>query len=298
YIFLVVALFTSCNEENNRSDAYGNFEATTTLVSAEANGRLLFLNIEEGEVVTGGQLVALVDTVQLNLQRQLLNAQMGTLPKKLQNSLSEIEVLERQKDNLQREKERVERLLVKKAATTKQLDDLNGEIEVVNQRIQSINVQTRIANRSILAEKEPLLAQRAIINDQIRRSYVHNPFEGTILTKLAEPSEMVAMGAPLYRIADLDTITLKFYASATQLQGLKLGQPVEVLVDEGVEDYRKLSGMISKIADQAEFTPKTIQTKEDRVNLVYAIEAKVPNADGRLKIGMPAEVNFNSSLGN
>lgn len=293
FFFLIVLLsFVACTETDNRSDAYGNFEADPIMVSAEAKGRLLFLRAEEGQSIQEGALIGLIDTTALHLQRALIEAQIGTLPQKLRNALSEIEVLEEQKANMQREKERLEKLFAEKAATSKQLDDINGEIEVVDKKMASIHSQTQIANRGILAEKQPLLAQKAIISDQIRRSYIYSPISGVVLSKLAEPSEMVGMGAPLLRVADLDTITLQFYVSGVQLQGLKLGQQVEVLVDEGTDDLRTLSGTISQIADQAEFTPKTIQTKEDRVNLVYAVEAKVPNKDGRLKIGMPAEVNF------
>jgi len=294
YIFFIIPifLFVACQEKEQRSDAYGNFEATTILVSSEAKGELLFLDVEEGKRLQTGQLVGLVDTTQLHLQRQQIRASIGTLPQKLRSSLQEIEVLKEQKANLIRERDRVKRLLEKKAATPKQLDDLNGEIEVVEQRIKAIEEQTQTANRAILAEKEPMLAQIDLINEQIRQSYIYNPVAGTVLTKLAEPSEIVGFGAPLYRIGRLDTMTLRAYISGVQLQQIQLGQEIEVLIDEGEEGYQTFTGTISWIASEAEFTPKTIQTKEERVNLVYAIEAKVPNPGGRLKIGMPAELNF------
>ena len=293
-IITIFLLFTACSETEVGSDAYGNFEATTLMVSSEARGRLLFLKVEEGQEVEAGQLVALVDTTPLDLQRRLIDAKIGTLPQKLQNALAAIEVLERRKNNLIRERDRFGRLVEKKAATAKQLDDLNGEITVVDQQIEAIQTQTNIANRAILSEKEPLLAQRAIINDQIQRSYIYNPIKGTVLTKLSEPSEMTGIGNPLYRIAQLDTLTLRFYVSGSQLPELRLGKPVEVLVDENGTDFLHTEGVVSWIAKQAEFTPKTIQTKEDRVNLVYAVEASVPNPEGIFKIGMPAEINFSS----
>ncbi|MEZ4883346.1 MAG: HlyD family efflux transporter periplasmic adaptor subunit [Chitinophagales bacterium] len=295
FFFLLLAL-TSCKEKAAVSDAYGNFEATTVMVSSESNGRLLFLKATEGETLKAGTLVAIVDTTQLHLQRKQIEASMGVLPKKLQTTFADIEVLNRQKTNLVRERDRVSRLLAKKAATPKQLDDLNGEIAVVEQRINAIQSQTKTANRGILAEKEPMLAQIAMVNEQIRKSYIYNPIDGMVLTKLSEPSEVVGMGTPLYRIGQLDTMTLRMYVSAVQLQQLKLGQELEVLVDSGVEDFRTLKGTVSWIAEQAEFTPKTIQTKEDRVNLVYAVKVEVPNPDGFLKIGMPAEVNFGSGV--
>lgn len=292
-IFLfAILLLSSCEEETNLSDAYGNFEAVTTIISAETNGRLLSLNVNEGAPLKAGTYIGLVDTIQLHLQRKQLEAQLNTLPKKMRNTIADIEVLKNQKANMIRERDRVQRLMKKKAATPKQLDDLNGEIEVVVKRILALGSNTKISNRAILSEKEPMIAQIALINEQIRKSYLYNPVDGIVLTKLSEPHEMVAMGAPLYRIGQLDTMTLRFYASAAQLQKIKIGKEVEVLVDDGTESFQFFKGTISWIADQAEFTPKTIQTKEDRVNLVYAVKAKVPNKDGFLKIGMPAEVNF------
>jgi len=294
-IFILLVLFISaCTETDEISDAYGNFEVDVTTISSEANGRLLFLDVSEGNELEIDKLVALVDTTQLHLQREQIRAIIKTLPKKLRNTLDDIEVLQRQRANLVRERDRVKRLLAKQAATPKQLDDLNGKIEVVDQQIAALHTQTQTGNSAILAEKEPLLAQIAIINEQIRRSRIYNPIEGTVLTKMAEPHELVRTGSPLYRIGSLDTLTLRFYVDGLQLQEISLGQKIEVLVDSGEDGYRQLSGKISWIATQAEFTPKTIQTKKDRVNLVYALKAKVPNSDGILKIGMPAEVNFNN----
>ena len=293
-ISLLFIFFSACTETNDLSDAYGNFEVDVTTISSEANGRLLFLDVREGSDLDIGALVALIDTTHLHLQRNQIRASINTLPKKLRNTLDDIEVLQRQRANLVRERDRVERLMAQQAATQKQLDDLNGKIEVVDQQITALRTQTQTGNSAILAEKEPLLAQIEIINEQIRRSTIYNPIEGTVLTKMAEPHELVRAGSPLYRIGSLDTMTLRFYVDGLQLQDIALGQEVEVLVDSGEDGYKQLSGKISWISAQAEFTPKTIQTKKDRVNLVYALKAKVPNGDGLLKIGMPAEVNFNN----
>jgi membrane fusion protein YbhG len=292
-ILLLFLLFNACDETTNLSDAYGNFEVDVTTISAEANGRLLFLDVSEGRKLDIGSLVALVDTTQLHLQRAQIRANINTLPKKLRNTLDDIEVLKRQRTNLVRERDRVERLIAKQAATAKQLDDLNGRIEVIDQQIAALRTQTQTGNSAILAEKEPLIAQINIINEQIRRASVYNPVEGTVLTKMAEPHEIVRVGSPLYRIGSMDTMTLRFYVDGLQLQDLALGQEIEVLVDSGEEGYERLTGRINWISAQAEFTPKTIQTKKDRINLVYALKAKVPNSNGLLKIGMPAEVNFN-----
>ena len=295
YFFLLLFLAAfSCQKEEVRSDAYGNFEATATTISAQAQGQLHFLNVEEGQEIEAGKLVALVDTMALHLQRLQVQATIGTLPQKLRNALADIAVLEDQKRNLVRERDRVQRLLEKEAATSQQLDELNGNIDVLEKQMAAIRAQTEIANRSILAEKGPLLAQVALLDEKISKAYIHNPIKGTVLTKLAEAHEVVGIGAPLDRIGQLDTMTLRFYVDAVQLQNLKIGDQVEVLVDDGVEDFQTMGGIISWIAEQAEFTPKIIQTKEDRVNLVYAVKALVPNPNGLVKIGMPAEVNFGS----
>jgi HlyD family secretion protein len=294
YIFLVlgtVALL-SCNETENRSDAYGNFEAVATTISAETNGKLLFFNVEEGQRLEAGSKVALVDTLALVLQKKQIEARIGVLPQKLRNTIADIEVLKNQKANLERERDRVSRLVAKKAATSKQFDDLQGMVDVVEKQIVALRSQTQTGNRAILSEKQPLLAQVELINDMIRKSHVYNPVNGTVLTKLAEAYEIVGPGAPLYRIGQLDTLTLRFYIDAVQLQNLKIGQEVEVLVDKGDEEFDQLKGKVSWISEEAEFTPKTIQTKKERITLVYAVKAKVANAANNLKIGMPAEINF------
>ena len=288
---LFTALF-SCKKTDAAADAYGNFEATETVVSAEGNGRLLFLQVEEGQRLQAGELVALIDTSQLHLQKLQLLALINTLPKKLRVAEPDIAVLEDQKRNLLREHDRVEKLLADKAATPKQLDDLNGEIVVINQRIEAAKSQTQIANRGILSEQEPLRAQIATIEDKLLKCYVRNPVAGTVMTKLAEPSEVVGFGTPLYKIANLDYLELRAYASAVQLQGVETGQEVSVLIDAGEQGYHDLPGKVIWISSESEFTPKTIQTKEERVNLVYAFKVRVKN-DGQLKIGMPGEVVFN-----
>lgn len=289
---IVMSMFFSCEEKVDLSDAYGNFEATATIVSAQANGQLLFLDVAEGQKLKAGELVAIVDTTQMHLQKKQIEASMNTLPKKLRNTLADIEVLQKQKSNLVRERDRVQRLIEKKAATPKQLDDFNGQISVVDKQIEAIRSQTNTGNAAILSEKEPLLAQLAVLQEQLRKAYVYNPINGTVLTKLSEEFEVVGMGSPLYRIGQLDTMTLRFYVDAVQLQQVKLGQAVQVLVDRGTTGYKEIEGRVNWISDQAEFTPKTIQTKEDRVNLVYAVKAMVANPDGLLKIGMPAEINL------
>ena len=293
-ILWLLLLLAACAEETARSDAYGNFEAVSLTVSAETPGRLLYLRAEEGQWLDADVPVALVDTSQLYLQRKQLEASIGTLPARLRSTLADIAVLENQRANVQRERDRTQRLVAKQAATPQRLEELNGQLAVLEKQMAAIRANTRTSNRAILAEKEPLAAQLPLIDLQIARSTVYNPRPGTVLTKLSEEGEYVVPGAPLYRLGQLDTLTLRFYVSAVQLDQLRIGSPVQVLTDRDETGFRTTTGSVTRIADRAEFTPKTVQTKEDRVSLVYAVQARVPNPDGLLKIGMPAEVNFAS----
>ncbi len=289
--FLLAAAFflTACQDNGDTADAYGNFEAQEVIVSAEGNGELLRFDVEEGQKLPAGQPIGLIDTTQLHLKRQQLRASIQALTGKTQEVQPQIDVLMEQKQNLKREEKRLQALVADNAATQKQLDDIQGQIEVVEKQIAAARSQNNELNQSILAEIAPLQAQIDVVNDQIRRCYINNPIDGTVLLKLAEPHEIAAMGKPLYTIARMDELELRAYISGAQLPHIKLGQEVEVLIDEDEEANRSLTGTISWISDKAEFTPKTIQTKEERVNLVYAFKVKVKN-DGSLKIGMPGEV--------
>lgn len=291
YLALLLAIFSVACTESDKSDAYGNFEATTITVSAKGNGQLMYLNIDEGQQLSANQIIGLIDTTQLHLEKLKLNAQLGALEEKLRDAGPEIAVLKEKLANLTRERNRTATLLKKKAATQKQLDDFNGEIDLVNRQINSTQREIAIANRGIMSEREPMIAQLAIIDNMIADHQVLNPITGTVLTKLSEPNELVGAGLPLYRIADLSSLKLRAYTSANLLTQVALGDEVKVLVDDGNEGYRELNGKVEWVSDEAEFTPKTIETKEERVNLVYALDVKVQN-DGSLKIGMPGEVIF------
>jgi HlyD family secretion protein len=292
-IFTLLPLFLlSCQEEENGADAYGNFEATEIWVPAEANGKILQLEVEEGEELQADQWVGLIDTTNLHLQRMQLLASMGSVRQKTQTADPEVEVLLEQKRNLEREQKRLKSLVENNAATPKQLDDIEGQIEVVEQQIRSTRNQINTVNRGILAELDPIEAQIRVLEHQIDKSHIINPIKGTVLQKTMEAHEFAAMGRPLYKIADLGVMTLRAYISGAQLPHVQIGQEVKVLIDQDEQSNRTLRGKVSWISDQAEFTPKMIQTKEERVHLVYAIKVEVPN-DGRLKIGMPGEVLFN-----
>jgi len=294
FLFPVLTLFllASCSSKE-KSDAYGNFEAVSVTVSAEGTGKLITFELQEGQELKNGIQVGIIDTVQLYLEKLSVAAKLDALNGKLQEAAPEIAILLEQKQNALRERNRTETLYKEKAATKKQLDDLNGQLDVLNQQINSTKSRIGIANRGILSERKPLLAQIEIINSRIRDHQIINPVDGTVLTKIMEPSEFASIGSPLYKIADLDHLKLRAYTSATLLQKTKLGAIVTVLIDDGDNGYRSLEGRVSWISGEAEFTPKTIETKEERVNLVYALEVDVQN-DGSLKIGMPAEVNFDN----
>ena len=288
-IILLASLFSKCQKEEQLADAYGNFEAVETIVSAQANGQLISLHVEEGEKLKAGELVAIVDTTQLHLQKLQVQATAGTIAQKVRSATPRIEVLKEQLANLEREAKRVAALLKAKAATPKQMDDLNGQIKVVKRQIVAAKEEVDIANKAILSQKTPLVAQIPLIEEQIRKCYVRNPVSGTVLTKLVEPNEVVHFGSPLYKIADLNYLSLRAYVSGEQLSEIKIGQEVNVLIDAIDPNKRQHKGEIYWIASKAEFTPRTIQTKSERVNLVYAVKIKVKN-NGLLKIGMPGEV--------
>ena len=283
-ITLLWITLMSCNGNGDKADGYGNFEATETTISSEANGKLLSFDAEEGDILEKNTIVGLIDTVQLSLKRDQLLAAKNTVFSKSRNVLSQREVLKEQLKVAQNDQLRIANLIKEKAATRKQLDDINGQVNILQQQMQSVETQ----NAPIVNEVKSIEVQVQQIEDQIQKSIIKNPVKGTVLVKYAEPNEVTAFGKPLYKIADLAEMTLRVYISETQLALIKVGQEVTVKIDAG-EQMKSNVGKISWISDTAEFTPKIIQTKEERVNLVYAIKIKVKN-DGSLKIGMPAEM--------
>ncbi|MFN8135315.1 MAG: HlyD family efflux transporter periplasmic adaptor subunit [Bacteroidales bacterium] len=284
---VVSLMFSSCRNNNNLSDAYGNFEAVQVTVSAESAGRIHYLNVEEGSQPDSGAVVALVDTADLYLKKLQLQSQKKAIAVRKSSIESQVAVQQQQKQNLVVEKNRITRLIADKAATPKQLDDVNGAIDLVDKQMENISTQ----NAGIVEEMEIVDRQIAQVNESIRKCYIRNPVKGTVLNKFAEAGEVAAPGRALYKIADLSVMELKVYISGSQLPAVKQGQQVEVLIDKDQKTNRKLAGVVSWISPKAEFTPKIIQTKEERVNLVYGVKIRVPN-DGSLKIAMPAEVNF------
>ncbi|OFY62773.1 MAG: ABC transporter [Bacteroidetes bacterium RIFCSPLOWO2_02_FULL_36_8] len=287
YIFIFTLLFISCENSNHHSDAYGNFEAREITVSSESSGKILSFIAEEGATLDSGAMVAQIDTIPLTLKRKQLDAARMIVSSKTKNVVAQMNVLKEQLKNMNREKERVEKLLKDGAATTKQMDDISGNIQVLNKQIESIEVQ----NAPVLGELKSVESQIEQLQDQIMRCKIRNPKKGVVLSRFTEQGELAMPGKPLYKLAGMGEMFLRVYVSGNQLPNIKIGQTVSVMVDESRTTNKTLSGKVTWISSQSEFTPKIIQTKEERVNLVYAVKISVIN-DGSLKIGMPGEVNF------
>jgi HlyD family secretion protein len=282
-LFILISLI-SCSKNNEKADGYGNFEATEVTISAEANGKIDYLKLEEGDVLEPNTQVGLVDTTQLYFNKQQLIASKSTILSKSSNVLSQINVLKEQLKTTLTEQKRIQNMFAENAATKRQVDEVVGKVNVLQEQIKSVGTQ----NAPIANEVQSIDIQIEKSNDQIQKSKIINPIKGTVLAKYAEPNEVTAFGKPLYKIADISEMTLRVYVSETQLAQIKVGQTVTVKID-AEKIMKSYPGTISWIASTAEFTPKIIQTKEERANLVYAVKVKVKN-NGSLKIGMPAEM--------
>ena len=284
FVFLVLMNVVACTKSNDKADGYGNFEATEVTISAEANGKIEFLNLEEGATLAPNTLIGLIDTTQLYFSKQQLIASKSTIASKSQNVLSQTAVLKEQLKTTLIDQKRIQNMFAENAATKRQVDEINGKVNVLNEQIKSVKTQDAPINNEV----KSIDVQIEKINDQIKKCNIINPFQGTVLAKYTEANEITSFGKPLYKIADITEMTLRVYISEKQLNQIKVGQKVTVKID-AQEDMKSYSGTISWIASSAEFTPKIIQTKEERANLVYAVKVKVKN-DGSLKIGMPAEM--------
>ncbi len=297
-------LFTACRNKFT-SDASGSFEADEVIVSAEQTGKILSFTINEGDNIEKNAVIGQIDVTTDKLKAEQVEASIRALQEKTSNPQDQINLVKRQLtvqqaqlSQLQKEKSRISNLLRADAATQKQLDDINASIDQLNKQIevtrQQLNVNVtniNTQNRSILSEKSPLEKNMAQIKNQISKGEIISPIKGTVLTKYAFEGEMTSVGKALFKIANLETINLKAYVTGIQLPQIKIGQSVKVLIDNGKDGFKEYAGTITWIASKSEFTPKTIQTKDERANLVYAIKVKVKN-DGYLKIGMYGEVKF------
>lgn len=283
-LILIITGVISCNTNNEKADGYGNFEATEITVSSEANGKIEFLNLEEGDLIEFQKQVGLVDTLQLYLSKQQLIASKTTVSSKSMNVVSQKNVLIAQLKTTEIEKNRIHNMFSENAATKRQVNEIDGKVKVIEEQIKSVGTQ----NAPIISDLKSIDVQIQKIDDQLQKCKIINPIQGTVLTKYAEAGEITAFGKPLYKIANILEMTLRVFVSEKQLPQIKIGQEVSLKID-GLNEMKSYKGTISWIASQAEFTPKIIQTKEERVNLVYAVKVKVKN-DGSLKIGMPAEM--------
>jgi len=282
----------SCKEEKKNYDASGSFEAVETIISAEANGKLLQFHIEEGRQLDSGQVVGYIDSMQLHLNKgQLLQNKRAILSGRPQANL-QVESLKSELANAVLDRNRTENLVKGGVASQKQLDDANAKIATLQARIKAQESSLEISTSSLNEQGSTVDAMMKQINDQLKKYVIINPVKGTVLTKYAEQYEIAVLGKPLYKIADLSTIVLRAYITGDQLQEVKVGQQVKVSTDDGKGGFKETAGVITWINDRSEFTPKTIQTKNERANLVYAIKVNVKN-DGYLKIGMYGQVSWN-----
>ncbi len=289
-IALTTILF-SCSNGNGDFDATGTFESEEVIVSTDAMGKLLKFDVEEGMVLKKDQIVGLVDTTQLHLKKKQLESTIKSVLSKQPDIPTQLAAIQEQIATAEREKKRIENLLKSDAATTKQLDDINSQLDVLNKQYDATKSSLTITKQGIRSETLPLIAQVEQIQDQINKSIIKNPIDGTVLTRYAKQDEITSNGKALYKIADLTEMILRAYINGDQLGQVKLDQKVKVFVDKGDGKQKELEGMIYWVSSKAEFTPKTIQTKDERANLVYAIKVRVKN-DGYLKIGMYGEVKF------
>lgn len=288
---LAAALLFGCSNGNGDFDATGTFESEEIIVSSEAMGKLVMFQVEEGMNLKQNQFVGVVDTTQLHLKKKQLLASVKAVLSKQPDINTQLASLQKQIETAEVEKKRIENLVSSNAATTKQLDDVNSQLDVLNKQYAATKSSLTITKQGIQSETLPLIAQVEQIEDQIKKSIIINPIDGTVLTRYAKQDEITSNGKALYKIANLSDMTLRAYVDGDQLGQIKLGQKVKVFVDKGEGDQKEMSGEIYWVSSKAEFTPKTIQTKDERANLVYAIKVKVIN-DGYLKIGMYGEVKF------
>lgn len=290
-IVCCLLILSSCADKNNQYDASGIFEATEIIVSSRANGEIMAFHIMEGQEVKANEQVGYIDTVQLYLKKMQLLATMKAVESRQYNVSKQIASIEQQIATQKNEQKRFEQLVRSNAANQKQLDDIGAQISLLEKQLAAQKETLENNNRGISGESSGLVMQVAQIDDQIKKSLIASPVDGTVLSKYAEQGEVASQGRSLFKVADLTAMYLRVYITADQLTEMKIGQPVDVFSDEGRSDRRRYAGTVSWISDKAEFTPKTIQTRNERANLVYAVKIAVKN-DGYIKIGMYGEVKI------
>jgi len=284
---VMVATVTACRDKN-QPDAYGNFETTEVVVSAETSGQLLWFKADEGQPLTHGQLVGVIDTTQLALQQRQLAAQRGAATSHVAEVGQQLDALRVQHEIAGRNYDRMKRLFAEQAATAQQLDQAERDYKVLGEQIQGAEAQQRSVGEDVKSTD----ARLAQISQQLAKSRITSPVAGTVLARYTDRGEFVQPGQPLYKIANLDSMILRAYVTETQLARVKLGAPANVSIDTGDKTRRTIAGTVSWVSPEAEFTPTPIQTRDERKDLVYAVKVRVPNPGGIVKIGMPADVRF------
>jgi HlyD family secretion protein len=286
-VIIALVVSASCKNKTDQADAFGNFETTEVIVSAETSGRIVRFDKIEGMDIIKGDELALIDTTLLHLQKAEIDAGMKSVRTRIGSMDAQNDILDQQIENLNVNITRIENMLKDDAATKKQYDDLTGQLLVLQKQIAANNTQ----KSQIAAELSVYESKKATLNEQVLRSSIRSPLNGTIIEKYSEAGEITGAGKPLAKIADLSVMKLKVYVSGAQLGMIKIGKQCTVRIDEGEKGYNTFPGTISSISDKAEFTPKIIQTKEERVTLVYSVTIDVKN-EGSMKSGMPGEAIF------
>ena len=285
YLSLIL-IVTACSSNQTKSDAFGNFETDEVIISSENGGKILMTSFIEGEKVTKGAVMAITDTANMVLQRSQLYAQKESILAQKAGLYAQIAVSDQQIANIQKDQVRIQKMLTEGAATPKQMDDIDGSISLTGKQKKAFSAQITAIEKSA----EAIEAQIAVLNDRIGASTVKAPITGIILEKYSETGELATPGKSLYKMANVDNLTLRVYASGPQLTQIKTGKQVKVFIDSN-EGIKEIAGTVEWVSSEAEFTPKIIQTREERVKLVYAVKVRVPN-DGSLKLGMPGEIKF------
>ena len=292
-IFLsVVASFSACRSSDGDFDASGTFEATEVIISAESMGQIIDFKLMEGMDVTENQVLGIIDSTQLYLKKQQLLATQQALLTRRPNMSKQIAAIEQQIITAKSERKRIQNLVNAQAANQKQLDDVNAQIAVLEKQLVASKSSIGIADNGIMGDNEALKIQVEQIEDQLKKCKICAPINGTILLKYAEQGELAVVGKPLLKLADTKNMILRAYITADQLSTIKVGQKVKVFADSGEDESKELAGTVGWVSSKSEFTPKTIQTRDERANLVYAVKINVEN-DGFLKIGMYGNLIFN-----
>jgi HlyD family secretion protein len=283
--------FFSCKSDKRASDAFGVFEATEITVSSESNGKMLYFNVEEGKTFQQGEVLGCIDTLQIYLQIKQLEASIAAAMARRPDLPTQVRALYNKLETLEKERNRLATLVAANAASSKALDEIIAEIDITSSQITATESSLNIANKAIMEEVAAMRFQKMQLQDALTKSYIKMPITGTVLKKYIEPNELAFQGKPLFKVADITNMFIKVYITEDMLSTVHLGQQVEIHLDMPNNQEKAIEGVVSWISAAAEFTPKMIQTKNERVNLVYAVRVAFKN-DGSAKVGMPGDVKF------